>query len=114
MGVGARSHTVPRSFLSKICAPRGPSEGRQLGSADERQRGLDWKSRAGVAVKVRDVIRLVEANGWRLVVSRGSHRHFKHPAKSGRVTISGHPGDEMPKGTLASVMRQAGLRRGPS
>ncbi len=63
-------------------------------------------------MKVREVIRLVEDDGWRLVEMEGSHRQFKHPSKPGRVTISGHPGDDMPKGTLASVMRQAGLKRG--
>ncbi len=63
-------------------------------------------------MKVREAIRLVEQNGWRLVETVGSHRQFKHPNKPGRVTISGHPGDDMPKGTLASVMRQAGLKRG--
>ena len=63
-------------------------------------------------MKVREVIRLVEGDGWRLVVTEGSHRQFKHPEKSGRVTVSGHLGDEMPKGTLASVLRQAGLKRG--
>lgn len=63
-------------------------------------------------MKVREVIRLLEEEGWRLVVTEGSHRQFKHPQKSGRVTVSGHPGDDMPKGTLASVLRQAGLKRG--
>ena len=63
-------------------------------------------------MKVREVIRLLEEEGWRLVVTEGSHRQFKHPEKSGRVTVSGHPGDDMPKGTLASVLRQAGLKRG--
>jgi len=58
------------------------------------------------------VIRLVETEGWQKVVTEGSHRQYKHPTKPGRVTISGHPGDEMPKGTLASVKRQAGLKRG--
>jgi len=57
-------------------------------------------------------MKLVEADGWYRVVTEGSHRQYKHSTKSGRVTISGHPGDEMPKGTLASVMRQAGLRQG--
>ncbi|MBI2538490.1 MAG: type II toxin-antitoxin system HicA family toxin [Deltaproteobacteria bacterium] len=61
-------------------------------------------------MKVREVIRLLETNGWRLVVMEGSHRQFKHPTKSGRVTVSGNLGDDMPKGTLASVMRQAGLK----
>jgi predicted RNA binding protein YcfA (HicA-like mRNA interferase family) len=63
-------------------------------------------------VKVRDVIRLIESDGWYKVVTEGDHRQFKHPNKPGRVTVSGHPGDEMPKGTLASVRRQAGLKRG--
>ena len=61
-------------------------------------------------VKVREVIRLLEVDGWRLVTTEGSHRQFKHPTKVGRVTVSGNLGDDMPKGTLASVKRQAGLR----
>jgi predicted RNA binding protein YcfA (HicA-like mRNA interferase family) len=61
-------------------------------------------------VKVREVIRILEKDGWRLVVTEGSHRQFKHPTKQGRVTVSGHLGDDMPKGTLASVRRQAGLK----
>jgi predicted RNA binding protein YcfA (HicA-like mRNA interferase family) len=65
-------------------------------------------------MKVRDVIRLIEDDGWRCVVVRGSHRQFTHGSKTGRVTISGHPGDDMPKGTLASVLRQARIERGGS
>lgn len=61
-------------------------------------------------MKVREVIRLLERAGWELVVTRGSHRQFKHPEKPGRVTVSGSLGDDMPKGTLASVKRQAGLK----
>jgi len=61
-------------------------------------------------VKVREVIRRLQADGWYLVATAGSHRQFKHPTKSGRVTISGHSSDDMPKGTLASVRRQAGLK----
>ncbi|MFQ5473675.1 MAG: type II toxin-antitoxin system HicA family toxin [Dehalococcoidia bacterium] len=56
------------------------------------------------------MIRRLEADGWRIVAKAGSHRQFKHPTKPGRVTVSGHPGDDMPKGTLASVRRQARLR----
>ncbi len=63
-------------------------------------------------MKVREVIRILEEDGWHLVVTEGSHRQFKHPKKPGRVTVSGHPGDDMPKGTLASVRRQARLKRG--
>ena len=48
---------------------------------------------------------MLETDGWRLVVTRGSHRQFKHPTKPGRVTVSGNLGDDMPKGTLASIKR---------
>lgn len=61
-------------------------------------------------MKVREVIRLLESDGWALVRQEGSHRQFKHATKSGRVTVSGNLGDDMPKGTLASVRRQAGLK----
>ena len=61
-------------------------------------------------MKVREVIRLLEADGWAQVSTEGSHRQFKHPTKPGRVTVSGSLGDDMPKGTLASVKRQAGLK----
>lgn len=61
-------------------------------------------------MKVREVIRLLGREGWVLVVTKGSHRQFKHPTKPGRVTVSGHLGDDMPKGTFASVKRQAGLK----
>jgi len=63
-------------------------------------------------VKVCEVIRLLEQDGWVLVVTEGSHRQFKHPTKPGRVTVSGNLDDDMPRGTFASVKRQAGLKRG--
>ena len=62
-------------------------------------------------MKVRDAIKLIESDGWYLARTRGSHRQFKHEAKPGRVTISGHLGDDVPRGTLASVLRQARLGR---
>jgi predicted RNA binding protein YcfA (HicA-like mRNA interferase family) len=61
-------------------------------------------------VKVREVIRRLEADGWHLVATSGGHRQLEHATKPGRVTVSGQLGDDMPKGTLASVRRQAGLR----
>jgi predicted RNA binding protein YcfA (HicA-like mRNA interferase family) len=61
-------------------------------------------------MKVRDVIKLIENDGWYHVRTRGSHRHYKHPSKPGLVTIAGHPGVDMPKGTLNSVLKQAGLK----
>ncbi|MEW5941181.1 MAG: type II toxin-antitoxin system HicA family toxin [Chloroflexota bacterium] len=62
-------------------------------------------------MKVRDVIKLIEADGWYVHVTKGSHRQFKHPSKSGRVTISGHPSDEMAPGTLNSVLKQSQLKQ---
>ena len=60
-------------------------------------------------MKVRDVIRVVESDGWVHVVTRGSHRQFKHPGKPGRVTIAGKLSDDIAPGTLNSVMKQAGM-----
>jgi predicted RNA binding protein YcfA (HicA-like mRNA interferase family) len=60
-------------------------------------------------VKVRDVIRLVESDGWRHVRTTGSHRHYKHSSKPNVVTIPGHLGDELPKGTLKSILKAADL-----
>jgi predicted RNA binding protein YcfA (HicA-like mRNA interferase family) len=61
-------------------------------------------------MKVRDLIKKVEKDGWEYMYTSGSHRHFKHPRKPGKVTIPGHPGDDVTPGTLASVLKQAGLK----
>ncbi|MGD0314697.1 MAG: type II toxin-antitoxin system HicA family toxin [Xanthobacteraceae bacterium] len=61
-------------------------------------------------MKVRDVIRLIEQDGWFLVATRGSHRQYRHPNKPGRVTIAGKPSDDMAPGTLNSVFKQARLK----
>jgi predicted RNA binding protein YcfA (HicA-like mRNA interferase family) len=61
-------------------------------------------------VKVRDVIRQLEDDGWYLARTRGSHRQFKHPSKPGTVTVSGKPGIDVPPGTLNSILKQAGLK----
>jgi predicted RNA binding protein YcfA (HicA-like mRNA interferase family) len=58
---------------------------------------------------VREVIKLIEDDGWYLSRTRGSHRQFKHPTKPGLVTIAGKPGDDVAPGTLNSILRQAGL-----
>ena len=62
-------------------------------------------------MKVREIIRLIENDGWYMVRTRGSHRQYHHSGKSGTVTIAGHPGVDMPKGTLNSVLKQAGLKK---
>lgn len=60
-------------------------------------------------MKVRDLIRLLEEDGWLLARTRGSHRQFRHPTKLGTVTVAGKPGVEVPVGTLRSALKQAGL-----
>jgi predicted RNA binding protein YcfA (HicA-like mRNA interferase family) len=54
---------------------------------------------------------MVERDGWRFLRQAGSHRHYKHPTKPGIVSIAGHPNDDIPKGTVASILRQAGITR---
>lgn len=58
-------------------------------------------------VKVRDVIRTLERDGWRLDRQVGSHRQFRHPDRPGTVTVAGNLSAEVPKGTLGSIWRQA-------
>ncbi len=62
-------------------------------------------------IRVREIIRLIEEDGWFLVVTRGSHRQYKHPAKPGRVTIAGAMSDEVAPGTRLSILKQAGLKK---
>ena len=62
-------------------------------------------------MKVREVIKLIEKDGWFLVRIRGSHRQFHHHLKTGTVTVAGKESIEMPVGTLNSVLKQAGLKK---
>jgi predicted RNA binding protein YcfA (HicA-like mRNA interferase family) len=64
-----------------------------------------------LTLKVREVIRMIKADGWYLIVTRGSHRQFKHPEKKGRITIAGHLSDDLAPGTLNSILKQAKLKR---
>jgi predicted RNA binding protein YcfA (HicA-like mRNA interferase family) len=66
-----------------------------------------------VQLKVREVIRRIEEDGWRFERQRGSHRIYRHPRKRGTVTISGRPGQDVPAGTLGSILKQAGLKGPP-
>jgi predicted RNA binding protein YcfA (HicA-like mRNA interferase family) len=61
-------------------------------------------------VKVADVLRLLQQDGWRLISQRGSHRQFKHASKAGRVTVPGKPSDDLAPGTLNSILKQSGLK----
>ncbi|HEX8128236.1 MAG TPA: type II toxin-antitoxin system HicA family toxin [Pyrinomonadaceae bacterium] len=61
-------------------------------------------------MKVRDIIRLIEKDGWYWVRTKGSHHQYKHPTKPGLVTVPGNPGDDMATGTLNNILKQAGLK----
>jgi len=61
-------------------------------------------------VKIREVIKLIEDDGWYLARTKGDHRQYKHPVKKGLVTISGKLSDDVSKGTLNSILKQAGLK----
>jgi predicted RNA binding protein YcfA (HicA-like mRNA interferase family) len=61
-------------------------------------------------VKVRQIIKLIEWDGWRQARQRGSHRQFHHPTKPGTVTVSGHLNKDLRRKTESSIMKQARLR----
>ncbi len=61
-------------------------------------------------MKVSHILKLLRDDGWKLVRTKGSHRQFKHSEKRGLVTISGKSSEEIKKGTLASILKQAGLK----
>ena len=61
-------------------------------------------------MKIRDVIAIIKKDGWYIVQTKGSHRQFKHNVKSGRVTIAGHPKEDLAPGTLNSIWKQAKIK----
>ncbi len=58
---------------------------------------------------VREVIKVIEDDGWFLARQKGSHRQYKHPTKPGLVTVAGHPPKALAPKTVKSILRQAGL-----
>jgi predicted RNA binding protein YcfA (HicA-like mRNA interferase family) len=62
-------------------------------------------------MKVKEVLRLLEEDGWYLARTKGSHRQFKHRNRPGTVTVSGKPSIDVPPGTLNSILKQAGLKK---
>jgi predicted RNA binding protein YcfA (HicA-like mRNA interferase family) len=62
-------------------------------------------------MKVKELIKLIEKDGWFLVRTKGSHRQFHHPTKNGTVTIAGKESIDVPIGTQNSVLKQAGLKK---
>jgi predicted RNA binding protein YcfA (HicA-like mRNA interferase family) len=65
---------------------------------------------SGMPMKVREVVRLLEKQGWVEMRSKGSHRNFRHPARPQVITVPGNDGKELPPGTLHGILRKAGLR----
>ena len=61
-------------------------------------------------MKVRDLIKELERDGWYLARTKGSHRQFKHATKRGTVTVAGKPKVDIPVGTLNAILKQAGLK----
>ncbi|MBK1736096.1 hypothetical protein CKO15_12610 [Halorhodospira abdelmalekii] len=62
-------------------------------------------------MKVKERIKILKRDGWYRARQRGSHRQFRHPVKSGTVTVSGKPNVDMPPGTLNNALKQAGLKK---
>lgn len=79
-------------------------------SAASRPHSQDLRKRV-MPIKVSEIIKLIEADGWYLVATRGSHRQYKHPGKPGRVTVAGKPSDTLHPRTERSILRQAQIER---
>jgi len=60
-------------------------------------------------MKVREIIRRIEDDGWYQIKAKGGHRQYKHSVKPGRVTVPGKMNAELDKKTEKSILRQAGL-----
>jgi predicted RNA binding protein YcfA (HicA-like mRNA interferase family) len=60
--------------------------------------------------KVKELIKLLEADGWQLSSQKGSHRQFKHPTKKGKVTVNQKPSETVDQEILNSIWKQAGWR----
>ena len=89
--------------------------GRETGGPDDRAR-IGWNTATCQAVysegasKVRDLVRLLEAHGWRHVKTEGSHHKYVHLQRTGHLIVPGKPGDDIAVGTLLSILKKAGLR----
>ncbi|MCF8367409.1 MAG: type II toxin-antitoxin system HicA family toxin [Bacteroidales bacterium] len=62
-------------------------------------------------MKVKEIIKLIESDGWYIVRQKGSHQQYKHPVKKGLVTVPAHKmSEDLPKGLENSILKQAGLK----
>lgn len=60
-------------------------------------------------MKVRNLLKILREDGWVEKTQKGSHLQLEHSHKKGKVTVPVHGGD-IPKGTLNSILKQAGLK----
>ena len=100
--MGGTGYCANRAFSSPV---------RRLSSSDSSGHGPAESLGTMDQVKFRELTRLLEDDGWRLATQRGSHQQYEHSTKPGKVTVAGKPGADVPKGTAANILRQAGLRR---
>jgi predicted RNA binding protein YcfA (HicA-like mRNA interferase family) len=85
------------------------SGGPGSGPTDGGHKLIFYLAKQGDLMRIRDAIKLIEAGGWYLARTKGSHRQFRHLFKSGLVTIAGHPNKELHPKTLKSILKQAGI-----
>ncbi len=69
---------------------------------------MNW---GGIILKVREMIKVIESEGWYLVTTKGSHRQYKHPDQPGRITIAGHLTDDLAPGTMNSIFKQMKFKK---
>jgi predicted RNA binding protein YcfA (HicA-like mRNA interferase family) len=62
------------------------------------------------SMKFRDLVKLLQSNGWQQVRQKGSHRQFRHPQNPAVITLAGPNGTDVPPGTLNDILRKAGIR----
>jgi predicted RNA binding protein YcfA (HicA-like mRNA interferase family) len=90
--------------------PSYPSPSFIIEKPNEEKHPRQIHGTGGIILKVREIIKIIEADGWYLVATKGSHRQFKHHQKSGRITIAGHLADDLAPGTMNSIFKQAQLK----
>ena len=80
----------------------------------QKEKGVDpffaGKNRE-TRLKVKELIKALENDGWYLARTRGGHRQFRHPSKGGTVTVAGKPSVDVPPGTLSAILKQTGLKK---
>lgn len=90
---------------------RYPSPARRSASTGASGSTLDEAEVSSFPVKVREVIQLLEDDGWQLIRTKGRHRQFRRTAKLGTVSVAGKESIGVPPGTLNSILKQAGLKK---